>query len=91
MYMNGLPYEKNWIEMVYYQDCGGNSVSVATVDASCDATAFLTVGAESGVSSPNSHTYTEEVTLYSNNPAHAIGPCDTYLVYTSDGYTHALD
>lgn len=77
--------------MVYYQDCGGNSLSFAAVDASCDATAFLTAGGETGVSTPNGHTFTEEVVLYANNPAYAIGPCSTYLVYTSDGYTHALD
>ena len=57
--MVGLPYENNWIEMVFYQDCGGNSLSFAAVDPSCDATSFLTAGAETGVNSLNSHTYTE--------------------------------
>ena len=57
--MNGLPYEKNWIETVYYQDCGGNSLSFVAVDASCDATAFLTAGEETGVNSLNSHTFAE--------------------------------
>ena len=81
-------YENNWIEYIYGQNCGENSLSFSPVDPSCDTTSFLSLDSpKSGTGGPNNLPFHAEVTLYSNNPSDARGPCDTYYITTSDGFT----
>ena len=55
------------------------------VDPSCDMSALLSVDAKSGSGGVNSHTYSQQMTLTSND-LNDVGQCEMYMVLKSDGY-----
>jgi hypothetical protein len=55
-----LAYQKNTMEMVYGQDCGGYTVTLQPVDPSCDKSGVLTAAAASGTGgSLNKYAYSQ--------------------------------
>ena len=61
-----LNYQKNWIEELYNQDCGGYSLSLVAVDTSCDMSNVLTIAAPSSTGGArNQYTYSDQMTLES--------------------------
>ena len=69
-----LPYQENYVEYLYGQNCGTYSVSFAAVDPSCDHTSLLSVDAKTGTHATNSNAFSQTMTLTSNNPSD-VGEC----------------
>ena len=52
-----LPYQRNYIEYVYNQNCGSYEIAIEPTDPSCDFTSLFTVAASTGSGGVNNLPY----------------------------------